>query len=155
MIHFINGDLLEADEKFIAHQTNCCSTIAKGIAKSIFEKFPYANSYTNRINRDSMGSIRVFGDGINQRHVINMNAQFYPGPANYPDIDDPSIRKSAFHQCLIKIAKIPALNSIAFPYKLGCGLGGGDWEWYLKNIENFADFCGPSVKVSIYRRVND
>jgi hypothetical protein len=29
---------------------------------------------------------------------------------------------------LLAIAALPGLHSVAFPYLIGCGLGGGDWQ---------------------------
>jgi hypothetical protein len=39
------GDLLDATEQFIAHQCNCISQNAGGLAFYLFKKFPYANVY--------------------------------------------------------------------------------------------------------------
>ena len=30
------------------------------------------------------------------------------------------------------------INTIVFPYKIGCGLAGGEWEDYKREIERFA-----------------
>lgn len=46
MIEIIEGDLLNATEKYICHQTNCLSQgSAAGIARAIFDRFPYADIY--------------------------------------------------------------------------------------------------------------
>ena len=71
MIEIITGDLLEAKEKYIAHQCNCLTQNSAGTAKAIFDKFPYANTYERRIkdengettNIDKPGTIIVLGDG--------------------------------------------------------------------------------------------
>ena len=57
----------------------------------------------------------------------------------------------------MKIAKIPNLESIAFPWRIGCGLAGGNWEWYLGTLKNFADHVEEKqgAKVIIYRREGD
>jgi hypothetical protein len=58
------GSLLDAKEKYIVHQTNCMSNgAASGIAWSIFQAFPYADIYKNRIDDDHPGSIIVCGNG--------------------------------------------------------------------------------------------
>jgi hypothetical protein len=54
---------------------------------------------------------------------------------------------------LLRIAKIPNLTSIAFPWMVGCGLAGGDWKNYLGELNNFTQFVGSKgVKVSLYQQ---
>ena len=42
MIPIINQSILEANTKYIAHQCNCITSHSAGIAKRIFDKYPYA-----------------------------------------------------------------------------------------------------------------
>ena len=86
-----------------------------------------------------MGSIDIAGNGEDKRYVINMFSQYYPGKCKYPgNIDNAYLRVNAFQSCLNKISKIDNLESIAFPYEIGCGLAGGDWKEYEKMISDFA-----------------
>jgi hypothetical protein len=45
----------------------------------------------------------------------------------------------------------PNIISIAFPYKIGCGLAGGKWEDYESMIYKFAKE-NPNIKVKIYKK---
>jgi O-acetyl-ADP-ribose deacetylase (regulator of RNase III) len=127
---------------YIAHQCNCTSRGSKGLAKSIFEKYPYANTYG--MYREP-GTIHVRGN------VINMYAQRRPG---LPSGDDtPSLRILWFKSCLKEILKIEGIHSIAFPYRIGCGLAGGDWKQYQEMILRAFDdldievyICNPLIK---------
>lgn len=152
MIEIISGDLLDSQEKYIAHQCNCLTQHSAGTAKNIFTKYPHANTYASRTDPDTLGTIKILGNGIDKRYVINMFAQYYPGRPKYPDskLDGTIIRQQHFYQCLIKISKIPDLESIAFPYKIGCNLGGGDWNYYFGVLNNFATFV-KNIKVCIYK----
>jgi O-acetyl-ADP-ribose deacetylase (regulator of RNase III) len=40
-------------------------------------------------------------------------------------------------------------KSVAIPYKLGCGTGGGEWNKVLDIIEEFADYY--NIEVTIYK----
>ena len=40
---------------------------------------------------------------------------------------------------LKEIAELPELESVAFPYQIGCGLAGGDWKQYRAALEDFAE----------------
>ena len=77
MIKTIVGDLLEAKEKYIVHQTNCTSTRgAAGLAYYIYKKFPYSNIYQERDNPYNPGSIIISGDGKDQRYIVNLMGQY-------------------------------------------------------------------------------
>lgn len=133
----VRGNILDADEKYICHQCNCVTQkYGRGLANHIFKKFPYANIYLPRHGRrDKIGTIKVKGNGRDKRYVINMMAQYYPGAPKYFDTSE--YREKYFKVCLEKMAQIPNLESVAFPYLIGCGLADGEWENYLKMIKDF------------------
>jgi O-acetyl-ADP-ribose deacetylase (regulator of RNase III) len=153
----INGDLFDATEQYICHQCNSVTTVGANLAQSMFKRFPHADIYSCRkkphIPEDFElpGNIIIRGDGKTQRYVINIIGQYYPGPSKYPNSsrDGWSVRQAAFQTCLDKIAKIPGLKSVAFPWKIGCGAAGGDWIVYRKMIKTFAEKTG--VKVRVYK----
>ena len=98
-----------------------------------------------------MGDIVVSGDGEDERFVINMLAQFYPGKPKFPESakDGFGARRAAFANCLLKILRIPDLHSVAFPWGIGCWMAGGNWDEYLPIIKRFA--AKAQADVLIYR----
>jgi hypothetical protein len=159
MIEIVTGDLFDSKEKFLCHQTNCISNKSAHLAKDVFTKYPWADVYSNRIEPNKPGTIEVRGNGQNQRYVINMFGQYYPGKSKYPysTLDGQHIREKYFYHCLLRIAKIPNLESVVFPWRIGCGSAGGIWEHYLGKITNFATYIENTqgAKVIIYRREGD
>lgn len=160
MIEIITGDLLDSKEKYILHQTNCISDSgAAGIAKSIFEKYPYADCYKSRLEASKPGTIDIRGNGADQRFVVNLHAQYYPGKPRYPlsSLDGIPVREKYFHQCLLRLAKVSDLESVALPWSIGCGIAGGNWNHYIVTITNFANYieAKQNAKVIIYRREED
>lgn len=159
MVEIIIGDLLEATEKYIVHQTNCVSQGgAAGLAFYLFKKFPYADVYANREKPDAPGTSIISGNGKDQRYVINLMGQYYPGSFIEDSTNDnEESRKTYFHHALIRLARISDMETVAFPYKIGCGIAGGNWKWYLGTINNFADFVKEKhgTKVVIYQREGD
>lgn len=151
MLKIIKGDLLESKEQYIAQQTNCCSQSAIGLAYYLFQKFPYANTYKNRFEKDVPGTIIICGNGLDKRYVINMNAQYTPGGPKYISIDTYKIREVYFQQCLDQISKIENLESIAFPYLIGCGLARGNWNNYYNMLNDFAE-TKSNIEVVIYQK---
>jgi O-acetyl-ADP-ribose deacetylase (regulator of RNase III) len=159
MIETIIGDLLLAPNKYIVHQTNCVSEgKAAGLAYYLFNKFPHADCYKNRSEPSIPGTLDIRGDGLNTRFVVNLMGQYLPG-SSWGDTqgDAPEDRKFYFHRCLSRLAKIDNLVSVAFPYKIGCGIAGGDWDWYYNNICKFAEHVKnkQQAEVVIYQRPED
>lgn len=157
MIELITGDLLEAKEKYLVHQANCVSHYAAGIAAAIFHKFPYSNIYVDRFSPDEPGDIIIRGNGLDERYVVNLLGQYEPGGISEGGKDTEELRRRYFHKGLNKLAKIPDLESVAFNYKIGCGLAGGNWDWYLGELNAFASYVTKkqNAKVVIYKRAGD
>jgi len=149
----VSGNILEAEEKYIVHQLNCVSIGAGGLAYHLFDKFPYADVYKTRSESnphrvDTPGDIVICGNDIDQRYVIGIYGQYYPGSSNSSN-DTEEMRKQWFFQGLKKIRKIPNIESIAFPARIGCGLAGGDWNFYYNLLEKFSESL-PNTDVTIY-----
>lgn len=158
MIEIVTGDLFEATEKYLVHQCNCVTNKAAHLAADMFEKFPHSDIYTGRTDPDQPGHIIVRGNGKDQRYVVAILGQYYPGRARYPksSLDGIPVREKYFYHGLLRLAQLPNLESVAFPWRIGCGAAGGDWDLYLGKITNFAQYVGDrGVKVRIYRREGD
>jgi O-acetyl-ADP-ribose deacetylase (regulator of RNase III) len=158
MVKIIKGNLLTADTQYIAHQCNCLTNRAAHLSKAMFDEFPHADVYSSRDrkthwteSRDKPGTIDVRGNGEEKRYVINMFGQVFPGKPKFPDskADGFEARRSHFNKCLEELAKIEDLQSVGFPYGIGCGAAGGDWNKYIEMIEEFAD--ENEVEVTIYK----
>lgn len=149
MIKIVNGNLLDAEEEYICHQCNCCSTFSKGLSYHIFNKFIYANTYQYRTKdpstRSTPGTIDILGDA--NKKIVNMYSQFYPGPSKYQN-DTSEKRKQWFINCLEEIKKIN-INLIAIPYNIGCGLAGENWEEYFSILENFSK--NNNISITLYK----
>lgn len=143
-VYIYNTNILDTNYQLIAQQCYCDASIKKsaGLAKEISEKFPYADFYSKRKRDSAPGTIEVVG-GKGKRWICAMYAQFKPGKNK-----DSEKREKWFKSCLLKISKIKSLKEIAFPYKIGCGLAGGDWDFYRRQIEKFAS-CYTTIKVYI------
>jgi hypothetical protein len=98
------------------------------------------------------GPITVHGDPKRDwRYVINIYGQLKPGKPS-PGRDSAASRLEAFGRALNQIAEMPELKSIGFPYGIGCGLAGGDWNKYGRRLEDFAERVGErGAYVILYR----
>jgi hypothetical protein len=137
---------LVSEEKYLCHQTNCVGKAgkAKGIAQTIFHHYPYANVYHEDISKNP-GEILIRGDE-HHRYVINMCCQRYPGKPKFSN-DTADLRKIWFQKALQEISEIESLESVAFPYGIGCGYGGGIWSEYAEMLEEFAAHVNAIVVI--------
>ena len=167
--------MLTCDADYIAHQCNCVTRGAKGLAKAIFSRFPYANTYRRGLQR-AVGTCDIMGDGTSaRRFVLNLYGQYGVGKGkrrgkggnsgagrisltdpvtdDLPD-DSREAREAYFQQSLAAFERTvgaPFTGSIAFPFGIGCNLAGGSWPRYRSMILEFAR-RNPGARVIIYKR---
>ena len=154
-IKIVNGNLLDATEEYIAHQCNCITTKSKHLAKQIFDKFPYANTYKKRTRDKNThnipATIEIMANPQNKHmHIINMYAQYYPGASKYIN-DSKQLRLEWFKQCLNMIGD-KDIKHLAMPFRIGSGSARGDWNEYLKLIIQFTikyDCCVTLYKLEV------
>jgi O-acetyl-ADP-ribose deacetylase (regulator of RNase III) len=103
-----------------------------GIAKQIRERWPRVyDEYCDWCDscNDMLGHIQIVHID-NGPSVINLAAQLFYGydGRRYTSYD-------AFWACLGKIKEqVPKGSKIGFPYKIGCGLGGANWQVIFQMI---------------------
>ena len=153
MVKIKTGDLLQAEEMIIAHQVNCCGA-AGGLAAAVFEKYPDAeNDYYQIIDRchdaggqgwSLLGMAQPTGMQKDGHIIVNLYGQYYPGEDYRPHVLETALKGLAI------IAQ--NLNtSVALPWKLSCGICGGNWDEVLAMIVNTMH----NVECVIYRREGD
>lgn len=144
MVHYKTGNLLDAPVDYICHQVNCQGRMGSGIAKQIKERWPvvydqYIAAFKEReeevvklcgqwetqidVSETLLGHLQQIPVSDTQT-VINMFAQQWYGydGKRYTSYD-------AFWACLGGIRdSVPKGSKIGFPYRIGCGLGGANWQ---------------------------
>ena len=146
MINIYTGSILNAKTDFIMHQVNCQSVMGSGVAKVLrdFDEGIY-NHYKIVSEHRKLHNIPLLGDNDyywimnhnNQQCIVSMFAQDKYGydSKQYTDY-------KAFRTCLRQFKadwsawvedidknnnKVLRRTSVALPYKIGCGRGGGEW----------------------------
>lgn len=148
MITIKKGDLLKAKEKVIAHQVNCYGA-AGGLAAAVFRKYRYAeNDYMQLVDKMQpkalLGMAQLTGEQWDGHIICNLFGQYQPGADYRPD------RLEAALEQLGNTARIMGW-SVALPYKLSCGICGGDWNEVQQIIERTME----GVDCVIYQREGD
>jgi hypothetical protein len=145
----LSGNLLEAPERYIGHQCNCVTAgLAAGLAKAVFARYPYADTYAQRKEPSEPGSYSMHGNGKDERYIVNFYAQYYPGKAmSRSDTKDERLKwLIAGMDRFVRERRPPAL---ALPYGIGCGLAGGDWNSHQDALTKFAD--ERDLNILLYR----
>lgn len=153
MVKVKTGDLLNATEKIIGHQVNCVGP-AGGLAAAVFKKYPDAkNDYYQVINRVQaaggfgyalLGTAMLTGQQKDGHIISNIFGQLMPG-ADYR----PEDLRSAL-EMLARCAKAGDW-SVALPWRLSCGICGGDWT----EVQQIIEETMRDIECVIYRREGD
>lgn len=131
---------IQTKAKFLCNLCDCVSTGTRGdpLTQLVFEKYPYANCYVDRVATKKFvpGSLQIKGDGKKNRFVVNMFVQFYPSAPKYPN-DNIIKRCEWFTGCLNQLLDIPDAETFAFPNDLGSYETADYVERYLNLIDDF------------------
>lgn len=131
MIEVINGDLLKTDADIIAHQVNNKGVMGSGVAKQIRAKYPEAYLlYRRFFGHGAMGNCQIVKtyDGKEVANLFGQDTYGRTGThTNY----------AALRKAMLQLAQYAKENNktVAMPYGIGCGLGGGSQEVVYRIIE--------------------
>jgi O-acetyl-ADP-ribose deacetylase (regulator of RNase III) len=139
-------NILEIESGIIGHQVNCHGVMNAGLAKKIRELYPevyYAyRAWLSEPTR-SLGKIQLVKIASKQKlYVANMAGQYgYGRTQTHTDYN-------ALGCCLQELqGQSEALQlDIYLPFKLGCGLAGGDWD----TVKTLIDRYCPSATICKY-----
>lgn len=130
----INQDMLAIERGVLFHQVNCRGVMGNGIARAFAQKFPgLENAYreyceTHRINL--LGQVFVY-KASDELYIINIFGQDGVSTRQRMTSYDATVR--AFESFKHDFADLP----LFFPYNMGCGLGGGNWQIYSAIIQTY------------------
>jgi len=133
-MNYITQDILLVKRGVIAQQMNSLGIAGAGLAKLTFKQYPGA-IYAYRQARPAFGSCMIFQQAsgpvlaflVGQLGYGNMSRQ-----TNYGALS------SALFQLRQTLdgREFNGLDTF-FPYKIGCGLGGGDWDIVQELLEYY------------------
>lgn len=152
-MNFIEGDILKVVPKpgttlLICHQVNCLGVMGAGLARQIAWEWPFVEAeykawiQTCDHNRwPVLGSCQVLNtsgqewDATDSVHVANLFGQ---------ESVSRSQRVTDYGALAVSLANMRTLLrqsvrewDIRFPYKMGCGLAGGDWGVIAELLDAF------------------
>ena len=155
-IKIVEGNLLDANEDVLVHQVNCMGVMGAGLAYQIGEKWPIVKelyktqveSYKDINSRKSLlGQVQWCKVGC--QWVVNLFGQYGFGRQRDKVYTDYDALKNGLRNIAMN-AEMYCLT-VAIPYGIGCGLGGGDWEGVVLPmiIDTFGE---DNIPVKIYKK---
>jgi len=169
MITTINKDILTVDEGVIVHSVNCLGAVG-GLAGAIARKWPKNAEQYKEYVRHRKSSIMLLGSvfEVNVAHnviVANLFGQYGIGTGKQQTEYSALISgfKTIADTCFYgndtedmyfgplgyqEVSNV--LNDIYIPYKIGCGLGGGDWNIVEEILHKVFDNSHKNVYICRY-----
>lgn len=136
-MNIVYGNLLDLAENgefdIIIHGCNCICTMGAGLARQIAKRYPevYQEDLASRPNQRKLGGFTVRKVNGFDFRVINAYTQPLPGP---------TLSLEALTECFESIVRIFGGCNHRFAYpKIGCGLGGGNWDEVGSIIDGILD----------------
>jgi O-acetyl-ADP-ribose deacetylase (regulator of RNase III) len=147
-IEHVMGDLLKAEADVIVHQVNCQGVMGAGVARQIREQFPNTyNVYKDYCSKYQGHTADLLGECLYtfEEPFVICNAfgqNFYYRNSVQTEYDK-------LEKCFYDIAKKYHGKKVALPWKIGCGLAGGDWNIVYEMIFSILAVEG-NCKVTLY-----
>ena len=153
MIKEVEGNLLTYPGiQVVGHQTNCLGVMGAGIAKQIKNKYPkvyetYHNYCVSQPDPHNLvGTVQFVLSDDNKQVFANIFGQYSFSERRAPFDDNGKPRhtnytalKEAFRRLHVWLV-LNDKTTCGIPYKIGCGLAGGDWDVVYPIIkEEFED----------------
>lgn len=149
------GNLFDSTADVLCHQVNLYGFMGGGIAAEVKERFPEVNNtYERFCDVDRVDRTELLGEVLiveeetgNNQFIANCFCQNEYGVrgclTNYEKMED----------CFKSILNWMRMNnkkSVALPYKIGCGISGGDLEIVEPIIKKVFDVPGITVEIWKY-----
>lgn len=150
MIKIKQGNILTATEDIICHQVNCMGVMGSGLAKQIKERFQKAYTEYEAFCKANANKEILLGQAqivrVQNKFICNIFGQLEYGRGRRQT--EYKALERAFNKLAVYINdKGNELynKSIAIPYGIGCGLGGGNWSTVYEIIEKQLKDCNVMI----------
>ncbi|GMO63177.1 MAG: hypothetical protein Ta2D_09940 [Rickettsiales bacterium] len=149
-IEYVKGDIFQNDCEIMMQQVNTFGIMESGLGLQVKNKFPnvyaeyknYCMQYLSDM-KALLGTIRIgYTDTFLIAHLFCQNG--INSSKQTTDYD-------RMFECFIRLKDYMLSNDftrLAIPYKIGCGNGGGKWEFVVEKINKA--FEGMDFAIKIY-----
>ena len=140
----VKGNLLDTPVQIIAHQVNCLGVMGAGVAKAIKDEYPEVFIEYNTFVHDYVESspAELLGKCLSvyckEKIMLNLFGQVFCGRGKVLTDYDAlhKAMRGAIRELRREYMREDGIQiTIAIPYKIGCGLAGGDWNIVSELLE--------------------
>lgn len=133
----LNGDIREVSVGIIAHQVNCQGAIGAGVSGVICNQYPmvkddYIDICSVSDKEDLFGGMQIV-PVTGTLKVANIFSQFNYGNSAKTGIVYTDMDKLIYS--LKNLRETYPDEIIYVPYKIGCGLAGGNWDEFIEKAK--------------------
>lgn len=132
----IERDITTLETGVLGHQVNCRKVMGAGVALAIRHKFPGVYECYRQKEEWKLGDCQIVQAG-DKLYVANLAGQYNFGTDCQQTVY--SALKNAIKEAY-NFARSKNLD-LYLPYKIGCGLAGGDWKIVVDIIDEVAPEC--------------
>lgn len=160
MINFYYGDIFKSNADIVCHQVNCQGVFGRGIAGQIKRMFPEVEKNYKKITKQwtekSNGKTASLLGKVSAQPVeldgcwfliANLYGQDDYGKTGL--FTDYEGLENAFQEIRGFVDVRDKMETVAVPFGIGCGYGGGDWSAVLDIINRV--FEGYAGEVQIWK----
>ena len=140
-MHEIHQDILKVSEGFILHQVNCRGVMGAGLARAIADNWPVVEERYHSLSKPNpkypyllLGRSQTVHVG-GKLYVVNLFGQDGFGRSGVHTNYAALAKALATFRLGAEVTGILTAGPVYIPFKLGCGLGGGDWNRVKPIIE--------------------
>lgn len=156
-IPVIRQNILDADIDVLIQQCNCYGVMGSGLAKQLKDVYPQVHEVDvafplpfghERLGHYSVANVphRVTGDLL---QVVNAYAQVSFG-RHKKQTDEQvllGILRIILHAIKDQFTSEGRRITVGIPWKIGCGLGGGDWDLILSELTTIYNETGVDLRL--------
>lgn len=156
-IQFIKGDALSVPCDMVCHQTNCLGVMGGGIALQVKKQYPFVyEQYAKKCKEEKalLGTSQLICCVAEGKIIANLFGQ--NGIGNVGCQTDYEAFRTAYESALVKLYnhnKPASELVVAVPYKIGCGLAGGDWNIVQNILINTTKYFMEDYKVNVVLKI--
>lgn len=138
------GNIFNSDCEFLVNPVNCVGVMGKGLALEFKNKYPLNfEIYKKACDNASFNIGNLLIVPVDNKFIVN-----FPTKKHWRNKSDLEFIKIGLEELKVAIKDFN-IKSIAIP-KLGCGLGGLDWNEVFDLIKDFHNSIVDNVLVQVF-----
>ena len=138
------GNIFNSSCEFLVNPVNCVGVMGKGLALEFKNKYPLNFEIYKKVCDNAsfnIGNLLIVP--VDNKFIVN-----FPTKKHWRNKSDLEFIKIGLEELKVAIKDFN-IKSIALP-KLGCGLGGLDWNEVFDLIKDFHNSIGDNVLVQVF-----